>query len=77
MSIESRCHQYGAIFGHWQIKEVLGKGSGGKTVVFRLVRKDSSWGESCAMKVVNLTEEQGSFDALPQFRKDEYLEKIQ
>lgn len=71
MSIETRFHQYGKVFDHWQIKEILGTGSGGKTAVFRLGRSDSSRGDS-ALKVVNLIEEQGDFYALPESRRREY-----
>lgn len=71
MSIESRRHQYGTVFLHWQIQELLGNGSGGKTAVFRLKRIDSSRGQS-ALKVINLIEERGNFDSRPEFLKDEY-----
>lgn len=71
MSIESRSRQYGKVFDHWQIREFLGSGSGGKTAVFRLTRVDSSRGVS-ALKVVNLIEERGSFDELSDFHRKEY-----
>ena len=71
MSIESRRHQYGTVFLHWQIQELLGNGSGGKTAVFRLKRIDSSRGQS-ALKVINLIEECGNFDSRPEFLKEEY-----
>lgn len=72
MSIESRSRQYGRVFDHWQIREFLGSGSGGKTAVFRLVRSDSDRGAS-ALKVVNLIEERGRFEALSPRRREEYL----
>lgn len=71
MSIESRRHQYGTVFQHWQIQETLGKGSGGKTAVFRLKRVDSDRGQS-ALKVINLIEERGDFNSRPDFLKKEY-----
>lgn len=71
MSIESRSRQYGKVFDHWQIREFLGSGSGGKTAVFRLVRSDSDRGAS-ALKVVNLIEERGSLQALSPRRREEY-----
>ena len=71
MSIESRSRQYGKVFDHWQIKEFLGSGSGGKTAVFRLQRSDSSWG-ACALKIVNLIEERGDVETLSDFRRREY-----
>ena len=71
MSIESRSRRYGKVFDHWQIREFLGSGSGGKTAVFRLVRSDSDRGAS-ALKVVNLIEERGSLEKLSARRREEY-----
>ena len=71
MSIESRSQQYGKVFDHWQIKEFLGSGSGGKTAVFRLARIDSSWGES-ALKVVSLIAESVPLADCSKFRRQEY-----
>lgn len=71
MSIESRSNQYGTVFEHWQIQELLGQGSGGKTAVFLLNRNDS-FRASCALKVINLIEERGRYDDLPDYRKKEY-----
>ena len=72
MSIESRSRQYGKVFDHWQIKEFLGSGSGGKTAVFRLVRSDSGWGVS-ALKIVNLIEERGDIESLSNYQRQEYI----
>lgn len=71
MSIQSRSHQYGTVFENWQILELLGQGSGGKTAVFRLKRIDSNRGQS-ALKVVNLIEERGDYDNMPAYLKKEY-----
>lgn len=75
MSIESRSRQYGKVFDHWQIGELLGSGSGGqtkeKTAVFKLSRIDSSRGKS-ALKVINLIEEKGHINALSAHRRNEY-----
>ena len=71
MSIESRSRRYGKVFDHWQIREFLGSGSSGKTAVFRLARSDSEWGTS-ALKVINLIEERGDINSMPDFRKKEY-----
>lgn len=71
MSIESRSRQYGVVFDHWQIKEFLGSGSGGKSAVFRLSRIDSTWGSS-ALKVINLIEEKGNIDSISAYRRNEY-----
>lgn len=72
MSIESRRHQYGKVFGHWQIKEFLGSGSGGKSAVFRLEHTESPGVES-ALKVVSLIEERGRIDSLSPERRNEYV----
>ncbi len=71
MSIESRSSQYGKVFDHWQIRELLGTGSGGKSAVFRMVHTAST-GVECALKVISLLEERGRFEDLTDFRKEEY-----
>lgn len=71
MSIQSRSHQYGTVFENWQILDLLGQGSNGKTAVFRLKRIDSHRGQS-ALKVVNLIEDRGDYEALPALLKKEY-----
>ena len=63
MSIESRCRQYGLVFGHWQIGRLLGRGSGNRSAVFHLQRSDAAW-EQCALKVVTLLEENCSPESL-------------
>ncbi len=76
MSIESRSGQYGTVFEHWQIKELVGQGSGGQTAVFLLNRNDS-FQESCALKVVNLIEESGRYEDMPDYCKMEYIEALE
>ena len=71
MSIESRSRQYGKVFDHWQIREFLGSGSGGKSAVFRLVHSGSSSVQS-ALKVISLIEKRGDFESLSESRKAEY-----
>ena len=71
MSIESRSRQYGKVFEHWQIREFLGSGSGGKSAVFRLVHTDSSSVKS-ALKVISLIEKRGSLQSLSEPLKAEY-----
>lgn len=71
MSIESRSRQYGKVFDHWQIREFLGSGSGGKSAVFRLVHTDSSSVKS-ALKVISLIEKRGSLKSLSVSLKAEY-----
>lgn len=71
MSMESRCQQYGKVFEHWQIRERIGLGSGGKTAVFRLVHSDARSVES-ALKVVNLTQTRCLPDEFSPSLKREY-----
>lgn len=71
MSIDSRRHQYGKVFGHWQLKEYLGSGSNGKSAVFRLEHIESAGVES-ALKVISLIEERGRFENLPPSRIEDY-----
>lgn len=73
MSIESRTHQYGLIFDHWQIKELLGTGSGGKTAVYRLEHTDGS-GVCSALKVISLIEDRGNISKLDDYRRTEYIQ---
>lgn len=71
MSIESRSRQYGKVFDHWQIREFLGSGSGGKSAVFRLVHADSGSVQS-ALKVISLIDKRGDFESLSESRKTDY-----
>lgn len=71
MSIESRRHQYGLVFDHWQIKELLGYGSGGKTAVYRLEHTDGS-GVCSALKVISLIEDKGDIKQLDAYRRADY-----
>ena len=75
MSIESRSNQYGTIFGHWQIQEALWQRTDGKTAVFLLKRNDS-FSDPCALKVISLIEERGRYDDLPAYRKKEYNDAL-
>lgn len=72
MSIESRSGQYGCVFGDWHISRLLGTGSSGRTAVFELCRYNNGWQEFCALKVMNLLEETGNCQSLPEFRRWEY-----
>ena len=71
MSLESRSQQYGKVFDHWQIREFLGGGSGGKSAVFRLVHTESSTVFS-ALKVISLIERRGKLENLSDSRRAEY-----
>ena len=71
MSLESRSKIYGSRFGDWVTGEQLGSGSNGKTAVY-LLTKDNDPYAVCALKVINLLEETGSFNAMPDYRKCDY-----
>ena len=76
VSIESRSNQYGTVFEHWQIQELLGQGSGGKSAVFLLKRNDA-FRDTSALKVISLIEESGRYDDLPAYRKKEYNDALE
>ncbi len=76
MSIESRRHQYGTVFGHWQIGELLGASKNGQTAVFHLRHKESSQEES-AVKVITLIEEHGNLSEFSPRRKAEYEAELE
>ena len=63
MLIEKRANQYGIVFDHWQLREFLGSGSGGKTAVYRLVHRDNPKMQS-ALKIVSLIERKGTIESL-------------
>ena len=71
VSIESRIRQQGKAFDHWQIREFLGSGSGGKSAVFRLVHSSSGSVKS-ALKVISLIEKRSDYESLSVSRKSEY-----
>lgn len=76
MSIESRRHQYGTVFDHWQIGELLGASKNGQTAVFHLQHKESSQEES-AVKIITLIEEHGKLSEFTPCRKAEYEAELE
>lgn len=76
MSIESRRHQYGTVFGHWQIGELLGVSKNGQTAVFHLQHKESR-NEESAVKVITLIEERGKLSEFSPRRKAEYEAELE
>ena len=75
MSIDSRAISYGKIWGGWTMGKLLGTGSGGKTAVFQLTRDNLTFTEHCAMKVVNIIDEQVSYDEISDEYKEYYLKR--
>lgn len=76
MSIESRRHQYGTVFDHWQIGELLGASKNGQTAVFHLYHKESSQEESAA-KIITLIEEHGNLSEFTPSRRAEYEAELE
>lgn len=72
MAIETRIAQSKTVFGDWEVKEFIGSGSGGKTAVFRIVRRHEDWEENAALKVVNILEEIGKRETLAEDYQAEY-----
>ena len=71
MSIDARAKQNGKIFGDWDLKELLGQGSNGRTAVFKMTRTNRTFEETCAMKVVNIVEQKGNYEDISEdYRKD-------
>ena len=75
MSIDARAKSYGKIWGGWTIGKLLGTGSGGKTAVFQLTRDNLTFTENCAMKVVNIIDEQVSYDEISDEYREYYLKR--
>lgn len=72
MSINSRAKSYGTIWADWQIGEMLGSGSGGKTMVYKLTRHNHGFDENDVLKVVNIIEENLGLDEMSQSYREEY-----
>ena len=72
MSIDGRAKSYGKIWGGWKIGKLLGTGSGGKTAVFELTRDNLTFTEHCAMKVINIIDEQVNYDEVSEEYKEYY-----
>lgn len=72
MAIETRILQEKIVFNDWEVKEYIGSGSGGRTAVFKIVRKHDSWEEASALKVINVLEEIGKKDTLADVYRQEY-----
>lgn len=79
MSIDSRAAEYGKKFGDWILHEMIGKGSNGRTAVFRMTRNNRTYEDTGALKVVNIVEQRGRKDELSEsYLKDyeKYCEEL-
>ena len=74
MSIDARLQTYGKVFENWGIREKIGQGSGGKSAVFLLKRKNLTYEETCVMKVVNIIEQRGSYNETASSLRRDYEE---
>lgn len=74
MSIDARLQTYGKVFENWTIREKIGQGSGGKSAVFLLKRKNLTYEETCVMKVVNIIEQRGSYNETASSLRRDYGE---
>lgn len=74
MSIDNRAKSYGTIWADWTIGDEIGRGSGGKTIVYKLSRVNSGFVENDVLKVVNIIEDIGLEEMTPEYR-DEYLKR--
>ena len=72
MPLSPKVIQYGKVFGDWTIQKEIGKGSGGETKVYQIIRRDTSLEEICAVKAIPIISEIGKYDSLPDRRKEEY-----
>lgn len=71
MLIEKRANQYGVVFDHWQLRELLGSGSGGKTAVYRLTHRENPKMQS-ALKIISLIEREGTIESLNTAQRQQY-----
>ena len=70
MSIDSRATSYGKIFGDWTLHEIIGKGSNGKTIVYRVTRRNRTYKDNGAIKIINIIEQRGKKEEYsPEFLK--------
>ena len=64
MSMDTRLPLYEKALGDWRICEKIGTGSGGKTAVYRIEKKNNTYTEENALKVISITDEPGIYDRL-------------
>lgn len=64
MSMDTRLPLYEKALGDWKICEKIGTGSGGRTSVYRIEKRNNTYTEENALKVINITDEPGIYDRL-------------
>ena len=74
MTIEDRTRQqYARVFKDWRIEgKMVGRGSQGKTAVFKIIKENSEFTETGALKIINIYESAltGSTDRLDEIEKE-------
>ena len=73
MLADTKSAQYSKVLGNWNIYKRIGHGTNGKTVVYQIIRRHSTWEESCALKAIPLICEDGVYSHFTEERKREYL----
>ena len=76
MLADTKSAQYSKVLGNWNIYKRIGHGTNGKTVVYQIVRRNSTWEESCALKAVPLICENGVYSQFTEERRREYLKSL-
>ena len=76
MSKETRTTLYKAALGDWDICEKIGRGSQGKTAVFRIEKRNATYKEVNALKVISITDEGGKYGWLSEQEKADYQEDL-
>lgn len=72
MAIETRIQSGKIVFGNWEVQQLIGNGSGGKTAVYTIRRNHDGWQETAALKVVNILEKMGQKELLAASYQQEY-----
>ena len=76
MLADTKSAQYSKVLGNWNIYKRIGHGTNGKTVVYQIIRRHSTWEESCALKAIPLICEDGVYSHFTEERKREYLKTL-
>lgn len=76
MSKETRTTLYKAALSDWEVCEKIGKGSQGKTAVFRIEKRNATYKEVNALKVITIIDEIGEYDRLSEQQQAAYQNEL-